>query len=277
MKPVTEYQDYRSYMQDFYNERKRLSSFSWRTFARMSGFSSPTYLKLVCEGKSRLSMAGAENVGKALHLAGFELDYFKSMVVFCHAETDLQKKKAFEAMLELAKNSKMKIVDGEAFKYYESWVHPVVRELAPVMRGATPGAIAKRCCHEITAQTVQDSLDFMVRTGLLKKEGNAYVQTDPYLVGSAEVMSMAIRSMHRRMASFAHESIDKFPPSERNITGLTMGISTEVYEQIVRELDDCRKRIAQIALKSRCVERVYRVNLQLFPLTWSEDDVKRKR
>ena len=52
MKPVTEYEDYRMYMQDYYNERKRVSSFSWREYTRASGFTSPTYLKLVCEGKT---------------------------------------------------------------------------------------------------------------------------------------------------------------------------------------------------------------------------------
>ena len=80
MKSVTEYEDYRIYMQDYYNEKKRLSSFSWREFARASGFTSPTYLKLVCEGKTRLSPQGAEKVGNAMELAGFELEYFKSMV-----------------------------------------------------------------------------------------------------------------------------------------------------------------------------------------------------
>ena len=54
MKPIVEYQDYRCYMQDYYDERKRVSSFSWREFARAAGFTSPTYLKLVCGGgKSR--------------------------------------------------------------------------------------------------------------------------------------------------------------------------------------------------------------------------------
>ena len=52
MKSITEYQDYRCYMQDYYDERKRVSSFSWREFARIAGFTSPTYLKLVCEKKN---------------------------------------------------------------------------------------------------------------------------------------------------------------------------------------------------------------------------------
>ena len=60
MKPITEYRDYRRCMQDFYDERKRTNSFTWREFARLAGFTSPIYLKLVCEGKSSLSELGIE-------------------------------------------------------------------------------------------------------------------------------------------------------------------------------------------------------------------------
>ena len=271
MKPVTEYEDYRMYMQDYYNERKRVSSFSWREYTRASGFTSPTYLKLVCEGKTRLSPQGAEKVGAAMNLAGFELEYFKTMVTYCHAKTDQERKIAYEAMLELASNNKVKVVDGDAFRYFESWVHPVVRELAPVMPGATPGDIAKRCWQGVTAGEVRESLDFMVRVGLLKKNGDAYVQADKHLKSSSNVVSVALRTMHREMACFAQEAIGQFPSSERNFTGLTMGISTEDYKQILQELDACRKKIAQIALNSRGTERVYRLNLQLFPLTWGEN------
>ena len=86
-------------MQDYYDERKRVSSFSWREFARIAGFTSPTYLKLVCEKKTRLSSVGAEKVGAAMRLVGYELDYFKLMVECCHAKTEDDRKIAFEAML----------------------------------------------------------------------------------------------------------------------------------------------------------------------------------
>ena len=270
MKPVTEYEDYRIYMQDYYNERKRTSSFSWREFTRASGFTSPTYLKLVCEGKTRLSPQGAEKVGTAMGLVGFELEYFKSMITFCHAKTDQERKAAYEAMLELASNNKVRIVDGDAFKYFESWVHPVVRELAPVMPGATPGDIAKRCCQNVSAAEIRDSLDLMLRVGLLKKNGDAYVQADKHLKGMTSAVSVALRYMHQEMAHFAEEAIIRFTPSERNFTGLTMGVSAEDYKKILQELDACRKKVAQIALNSRGTERVYRLNLQLFPCQWKQ-------
>ncbi len=272
MKPIIEYHDYRIYMQDFCNERIRISSFSWREFSRICGFSSPNYLKLVCNGKTRLSPRGAEMVGAAMGLVGFELEYFKKMVTYCDAKNDEERKLAFDAMLELAADQKVKIVDGEAFKYFESWVHPVVRELAPVMEGATPGEIAKCCCWEVMASDVRESLDFMVKVGLLKKKGNAYEQTDKYLKGTTGAVSVALRSMHREMASFAEEAVDKFALPERNFSGLIMGLAAEDYEKIVQKINAFRKEIAEIALKSRTTERVYRLNLQLFPLTWEKGE-----
>ena len=271
MKPVFDYQSYREFILDYYRERKRCSSFTWRGFAALAGFASGSYLKLVCDGKTRLSPQGAEKVGMAMALAGFELEYFKSMVTYCHAKTDQERKIAYEAMLELASNNKVKIVDGDAFKYFQSWVHPVVRELAPVMPGATPSDIARRCCQGVSAAEVRESLEFMVRVGLLKKNGDTYEQADKHLKGLTSAVSLALRYMHREMAHFAEESINRFAPSERNFTGLTMGISAEDYNKILQELDVCRKKVAQIALNSHGTERVYRLNLQLFPLTWKED------
>lgn len=60
MKPIVEYLDYRMYMREFYEERKRTSAFTWREFSKLAGFSSSGYLKLVCDGKTRLCSAGAE-------------------------------------------------------------------------------------------------------------------------------------------------------------------------------------------------------------------------
>ena len=51
MKEIVEYTDYRKFIQDYYDERKRNSAFSWQEFARNAGFSSAVFLKYVSEGK----------------------------------------------------------------------------------------------------------------------------------------------------------------------------------------------------------------------------------
>lgn len=268
LKSIIEYENYRTYMQDFYDERKRCSAFSWREFAKLAGFSSPTYLKLVCEGKSSLSRIGVERVSSAMGLAGFELVYFRSLVLFCQAKNDADKRRAYEDMQEIANAHKVRVLDSTAFAYYESWKNPVIRELAPSVPGATPGDLAKLCYPEISAGDVKDSLAFLVKSGLLKKtDDNTYVQSEKSIAGSADAMPVAIRSMHHQMAEFAMKAMDELPVSERNITGLTLGLTHNAYQRLVAELDAFRRKAVAIATEDAGMDQVYRINLQLFPLT----------
>ena len=158
MKPIVEYQDYHAFMSDYYEERKRTSAFSWREFAKIAGFTSPTYLKLVCEGKSNLSKVTMGRVARAMGLVGHEETYFEAMVQFGNARKDDQKKKYLEQMQSMALSHKVRVVDKDAFEYYETWKNPVVRELAPMMPGAMPGEIAKMCTQEVSALEVRKSL-----------------------------------------------------------------------------------------------------------------------
>ena len=80
MKPMIEYIDYRKVIQDFYDEKKRASAFSWRDFAKSAGFSSAVFLKYVCEGKKNLSKAAASSVASAMGLSEFDAAYFNTMV-----------------------------------------------------------------------------------------------------------------------------------------------------------------------------------------------------
>ncbi|MBO7105204.1 MAG: TIGR02147 family protein [Fibrobacter sp.] len=268
MKPIIEYESYRAYMQDFYDQRKRCSAFSWREFSRLAGFSSPIYLKLVCEGKSNLSQIGVERVAVAMGLAGYELVYFRSLVAFDQAKKDADKKRAYEGMMEIANAHKVRVLDSVAFAFYESWKNSVLRELAANMPGAKPSELARLCYQKISAEEVKDTLSFLVKAGLLKKTSeNSYVQSEKSVKASGEAMPVAVRAMHRQMAEFAVKAVDEIPPTERNITGLTLGLTGRAYQRIVTELDSFRRKIIAIATEEDGMDQVYRLNLQLFPLT----------
>lgn len=268
MKPITEYQEFRRYMQDFYEERKSASKFTWREFARLAGFTSPIFLKLVCDGKSNLSDLGVEKVASAMNLGGFELEYFRAMVGFGQAKDDAERKRSFGRMRDIADAHKVKILGSESFKYFESWKNPVLRELAVMMPGASSEELAEKSCNPMTAAEAKTAVDFMVSAGLLKKEGSdSYVLADASLMSSPKAMPVVIRSMHRDMASFAVNAIDDFDVDERNFSGVTMGVDREAYQQIVRELESCRRKIVAIAASSQKPDQVYRVNMQLFPLS----------
>ena len=267
MKPIVEYSDFRQYMLDYYEERKRRSVFSWREFSKIAGFTSSSYMKVVCDGKSKLSRIGVERTGAAMGLVGFEMEYFRAMVEFGQAATEEKKKAAYENMLAIAKVHKVRVLEGDLFEFYDSWQNPVVRELAPLMPGATPGEIAKKCYPEISAAEVQQSLNFLTKAGLLKKAGDSsFVQAETSITGTPDATRLALRGMHRQMSMLATPALD-LPVEQRNFSGVTMGVSRESYERIVKVLDECRRQIIAIAADDKDIDQVYRLNLQLFPLT----------
>ena len=268
MRPITEYKDYRLYMQDFYEERKRTSAFSWREFSKLAGFKSPVYLKLVCDGKSSLSLVKMEQVAHAMGLVGYECAYFQEMVRFGNATKDDAKKEALLEMQNIASEHKVRVVDAEAFRFYDSWKNPTIRELAPMMPGKRPLEMAKACHQVISAEQVRDSLAFLVQTGFLKREAeHTYVQTEKTVIGSKESVPIAIRAMHKEMASLAKIAVDKFPSEERHITGVTLGVCEEAYARISQEMDVFIRKAVSIAAEYENLNQVYRLNLQLFPLT----------
>ena len=275
MKPILEYKDYRAYMQDYYDYRKSHGAFSWREFCKLAGFTSPNFLKLVCTGQSSLSKIKIAPVAKAMGLTGYECEYFKQLVLFGNAETDTAKKAALLEMDRIAREHKVRVVDSDAFQYYESWKYPVIRELAPMMPGAQPRKIADECKEYVSAEEVRDILAFLVKAGFLKKDGEKiYSQTEKAVIGSAEAQPIAIRAMHKEMGNMAVRAVDRYNASERYFTGMTIGVNEANYARIVAEIDACAKKIAAIANETENLNQVYGLNFQLFPFTNKLEGVK---
>ena len=275
MKSVLEYKDYHLFMQDYYDERKRLGAFSWREFCKSAGFTSPNFVKLVCMGQSTLSKVKVGDVAKAMGLVGDDADYFREMVTFCNAEKDEVKKAALLEMQRIALEHKVRVVDGDAFQYYESWKYPVLRELIPMMRGATPRDLADACKEHVSAEEVRDVLKFLLKAGFLKKDGEkVYSQTEQTVIGSKEALPIAIRAMHKEMANMAARAVDRYSASERYFTGVTLSVNQEASERIAKELDACCRKVLAIANEYSDQDQVCRINFQFFPVT---DKIKEVR
>ena len=268
MKSILEYKDYHAYLQDYYENRKSHGAFSWREFCRLAGFTSPNFLKLVCMGQSKLSKIKIAPVAKAMGLAGFEAEYFGQMVTYGNATKDSDKKAALLEMERIAREHRVRVVDADAFQYYESWKYPVIRELAPMMPGARPRDIAEECKEYVSAEEVRDILAFLVKAGFLKKDGEKiYSQTEQTVIGSKEALPIAIRAMHKEMGNMAVRAVDRYSANERFITGATLGVCEEAYSRIVEEVSNCCKKVVDIANEYKDLNQVYRINFQFFPCT----------
>jgi len=225
-------------------------------------------LKYVCEGKKNLSVGSAGSVANAMGLVGFEYDYFVLMVSYAHAKNDSAKRAAFEERCSLAQAHKIRVLGDEEFNYFKSWKNSVIRELAPHMPGAKPLEMARACKQKISAAEVSETLDFLVKAKLLKRDKNGnYQQTDKAIkMAPVEAVPLAARDLQRQMGEFAIQSLD-LPLSERVMSGYTLGLTHRAYERIKKEMDEFYRRVVAIATEEDETERVYRLNVQLFPMS----------
>lgn len=269
MKPVMEYQNYRLYMRDFYTERKARSGFTWRDFTKAAGYSSPVYLKLVCDGKTNLSEVGVERVAEAMGLVGVDLQYFRTLVNFNQEKDSSNKKNLFKELRSIAKENSTSLVGEDQYDYYESWVNPVLREMAPQMHGATPSQMANQLAFDTQTSEIKKALALLQKVGLLeKKDDGSYTQAAKLVsTGNIEVAKLSVREMHRQMGELAVRALDEIPVEKRDISGLTIGISQNAFYRISKEIEDFRRRVSAIVMDDSNESSVYRLNVQLFPLT----------
>ena len=275
MKTIFEYRDYREYVRDFYESRKKCSAFTWREFAKLAGFSSSGFLKLVCDGKTRLSKVGVEKVLHAMNLSDAQAEYFRAMVEFCDSQQPDVHRVSFERMMKIASENRVEFLEAKSFAYFSSWANPALRELAPIMKGATPLEMGHTLVPAISAAEARESLELQESLGLLKKdESGNYVQTSGGVSSSREVVSATVVNMQKQYAHLAADALERYSREYRHISGMTMGLDREAYERLAAELDAFRKKVAEIVSNVKSYDRVYRMNLQLFPLSKKVGDEK---
>ena len=92
-KEIFLYSDYREFLRDYYQSQKNaVPKLTFRLFAQKAGFSSPSFQKLVMDGKKNLTMESILKISRALRLNKKAEEYFKVLVFFNQGKTVEDKK-----------------------------------------------------------------------------------------------------------------------------------------------------------------------------------------
>ncbi len=270
MKPIFEYLDFRQYLKDYYLEKKRTSKFSFREFSRMAGFTSPVFIKLVIEGKSNLRSSSIAKLSRAMGLVKTEKSFFENLVFFEQAKNIDEKMKYLEKLKKSTSTLKSYTLTDEHFEYFSQWYHAVVKELLNSMEFTGDfGALAAMVHPPVKVAEVEESVALLKRLGLVQWDGRGPLTVTRQFISTAGIsmQALAVKNVQRRMAQLAADSLDSVPPEERDISGVSIGISEEGFNKAREELARCRQRLLEIASQDALSDRVYRVNLHLFPLS----------
>lgn len=266
---VLQYTNYRVYLRDYYEYKKKtVSAFSLRFFAEKAGLSSHAHLKLAIDGKRNITK---NTVTKLIHGLGLENQraaYFESLVFFNQATTDEDKKIYYAQLVKASPRSKLHKMDSAQLRIFKEWHHSAILEMVGLKDfRPIPEQISKRLRGLITPAQATESLNLLLELGLLVKTANGYRQSNPLITTDDEVQDIMVKMYHNQMLALSTRMLNDLPGEERDVSALTFGIKRSDFANLKKHLQLMRKELLDFSAKAGEAEEVVQINLQLFPLT----------
>ncbi len=276
---VSDYLDYRQYLQDFYlykrsQTQNQLRPYTYSVFAASADIKSPNYLKMIIEGKRNLSEDMIMKFAKALSLNKARSNEFKLLVLFNQATDPSERNLFLKQLSEVRVEGKIKSgeIDQKSWDKLPSWVAWVVyamidqqgvtfktEELKTLLRGKARGDEIEQAIHSL-----------MTSGEVTKDENGKLVKARQLTDNSDEIPVALIRKLQAQLMLLGLESIYEDNPTEREFGTLTMALTKSEFEEIRFKLRQMRKQLNKdntIHRMTTSGERVYQLNLQLFPVT----------
>jgi uncharacterized protein (TIGR02147 family) len=270
MRPIQFYTDYRRYLSDYYEHQKTCSKvFSYRHFCLKSGIKSPSMYREVVAGKRNLTAAAIQAFIKGLKLSERDGRFFENLVHFNQAKTEDSKKKYLSILKKLYYRKPQKVIPFHLFEYYEKWYNPVIREIAVAMDWKGDfSVLAKSVNPPIKVTEARESVNLLLRLGFLQKDDNGrYTQSSSDITTGVEVSSLAVREINREYARLGMESLDRFPPNERDISSLIMAVPSNNLPELKQEIAEFRKRIVGLVSNEKEMgDTFYSLVVELYPV-----------
>ena len=134
MPSIFNYQDYRKFLADYYEEKKiSTPSFSYQNFSRRAGFSSKSFVFNVIKGRKTLSRTSVVRMCGAMGLSKTEAAYFENLVYFNQAMNFTERNFYFEKLSAIRPKtmeaSKTRNLRQDQYEFYSQWYHAVIRSL----------------------------------------------------------------------------------------------------------------------------------------------------
>jgi uncharacterized protein (TIGR02147 family) len=271
IKKIFEYDDYRKFLADFFLEQKRITQiFSNRYFAMKAGFKSSSYILSVIKGRFNLTYTTIQKTISAMGINGTTAQFFENLVFYNQAKESEEREKYFKRLDEIRKNNHFYTLDNRQYEYIKAWYFLVIREVATLVDWNDDYTkLARLIRPSISTVEARAAIEILLQIGLLKKDNcGRYVQNSASL-NLQGIPKYLLTNLKKELIMRGLDAIQVIDKSERFTTFSTLTMSKECFEYACEVLEDARRKIIGKSLNDTNPEKVYEMNVLLFPVSYS--------
>ncbi len=277
---LSDYMNYRQFLADFYKFKRQASkgalrAYNYAVFSAAANIKSPNYLKMIIEGKRNLSDDMITKFGKALGFNKEQTEEFRLLVQFTQATDPADRNMFLKKLSEHRVGVKLKSgeIDRKSFEKVPNWVAWIIYAMVDQDGVSFDTASLKKLLRgKASEDEIETSLNSMISSGDLRRdEATGELKKARNLTESPEDIPVAlVRKLQSQLMYLGLESLYQDQPQDREFGTLTMSLTKAEFEEIKFKLRQMRKAINKdnsIARMKTKGERVYQLNIQLFPVT----------
>lgn len=277
---LAEYLDFRIFLKDFFRFRRQktrsdLRPYSYAHFSTAADIKSPNYLKLIIDGQRNLSEDMIRKFARALGFNKNEAEEFRLLVLYDQAKDPLERNRHLKDLSEIRVQNLMQAgkMDSQPWEKVPNWIAWVLYALTD-LEGVSfePTSLKKLLGDRATIEEIRSALENLLLGGELVKDPSTGRITRGRLLmqGSEKIPIELVKKLQAELIYLGLESLFRDPAPDREFGSLTVSLTREEFEQLKFELRQLRKRLykdnAIQRLQSKG-QRVYQMNIQLFPIT----------
>ncbi len=269
MQHIFSYIDYRDFLRDYYDERKREAPwFSLRVFGSKLGLNA-AYLLRIMQKLEHLSLKKVSSVSTYFDFKPVEAEYFEAMIGFTRAKSESEATLFFEKMTQLKGGIRSTCLHSLQFEYYQKWYYSAVLAVIgffPVKRNFRQ--LSKIIFPQISTSEAKKSVELLEKLNLIHRNADGfYERTHLHISTGSKFQPLAVHQHQKAMIHLSEEAIERFPKEHRDISSLTVTMKRETLEDIREILRNCRQAIISRVSEDKETDCVYQINMQAFPIT----------
>ncbi|MBN1575729.1 MAG: TIGR02147 family protein [Chitinispirillaceae bacterium] len=271
MPNIFEYQDFRTYLKNYYDEQKALKkNFSYRYFSKKAGVNTPSFLYYVIENKRNLTESSVLKISQAIGHSPEEAEYFENLAFFNQAKTINEKTHYYSRLIEIRRPIDIQNIEADRYEYYSKWYHSVIREVATLVNFQDDFArLGSFLIPPVSAREAKESIVLLKRLGFLERdEKGLYHQTNNLILGRpAPLQSFQIERFQLEMLRMAIRAYDNVPIKNRLSNSTTLSVSTKTVELYKLKIRELQRDLMEIARMDDMQEQAIQITVNLFPVS----------
>jgi len=268
MTHLFEQQDYRVWLAErIQMEKSSKPNFSNR-FVAIRLDVNAAHLTRVLQCSKHLSLAHIPQLSKLFALNAAEESYLEALMRFNRARSARDCQKYFLEM-QAIRGVQYRTIDDVRHEYFSRWEHVAMRTLLSLLefRGKRYDRLGALFSIPLDAQQAEDSVALLEKLGMIERDSNGiYRALDRVLSSGDGWMSEAVAAFQKETIHLAGELIDVVPRQERDVSTLTIPMSTRHLDGLRLQIREFRQQVIQWAQTLDHEDSVYQMNLQLFPI-----------